>query len=73
LFVLTNVGGVEQVFVDGAGAFIVQFALRGGNAMNFGFEQGTEHGEKRSKTVQCPNHRALSFAFSYNGVMDFGS
>jgi CMP-N-acetylneuraminic acid synthetase len=28
LFVLTNVGGVEQVFIDGAGAFIVQFALK---------------------------------------------
>jgi hypothetical protein len=27
LFVLTNVGGVQQVFVDGAGAFVVQFAL----------------------------------------------
>ena len=27
LFVLTNVGGVEQVFVDGAGAFAIKLAL----------------------------------------------
>jgi hypothetical protein len=46
LFVLTNVGGVEQVFIDGAGAFIVQFALRSYHTVDFGFEQGTEHGEQ---------------------------
>ncbi len=38
LFVFTNVGGVQQVFIDGARAFVVQFALRGGNAVNFGFQ-----------------------------------
>ena len=27
VFVLTNVGGVEQVFIDCAGAFIMQFAM----------------------------------------------
>ena len=31
LFALTNVGGVQQVFIDGAGALIVKFALLSGN------------------------------------------
>jgi hypothetical protein len=43
LFVLTNIGGVEQVFVDGAGAFVMQLALGRHHAMDFGFEQGTKH------------------------------
>jgi len=44
LFVFADVGGVEQVFVDGAGAFVVQFALRGGHAVDLGLEQGAVHG-----------------------------
>jgi hypothetical protein len=34
LFVLAQVGGVEQVFVDGARAFVVQLAVRGGGAVD---------------------------------------
>jgi hypothetical protein len=41
--VLGDVGGVEQVLVDGAGAFVVQLALRGLDAVDLGFEQGAEH------------------------------
>jgi hypothetical protein len=38
LFVFTNVGGFQQVFIDGAGAFVMELALGGGNAVNFGFQ-----------------------------------
>ncbi len=43
LFVLGNVGGLEQVFINGAGAFVVQFTVGDADAMDLGFEQGTEH------------------------------
>ena len=49
LFVLTNVGGVQQVFVDGAGAFVMELALGGGDAVDFGFEQGAKHGKVAAK------------------------
>jgi hypothetical protein len=44
LLVLGDVGGVQQVFVDGAGAFVVEFAVRDAGAVDLGFEQGSEHG-----------------------------
>ena len=44
LFVFDNIGGVQQVFINRAGAFVVQLALRGLDAVNLGFEQGAEHG-----------------------------
>ena len=44
LFVLTNVGGIKQVFVDGAGAFVMELALGRGNAVDLGFQEGAEHG-----------------------------
>gem|GEM_PF-33872 len=43
LLVLDDVGGVQQVLVDRAGAFIVQLALCGLDAVDLGFEQGAEH------------------------------
>ncbi len=44
LFVLANVGRLQQVFIDRARAFVVQLALGGGDAVNFGFEQGAKDG-----------------------------
>jgi len=44
LFVLTNVGGVEQVFVDGAGALVMELTLRGDDSVDLRFEEGAEHG-----------------------------
>jgi hypothetical protein len=47
LLVFANVGGVEQVFINRAGAFVVQLALSGFDAMDFGFEQLSQ----RLKTI----------------------
>src|SRR5512145_3209823 len=44
LFVLHQVGGGQQVFVDGAGAFVMQLAVGDGGAVDLGFEQGAVHG-----------------------------
>jgi hypothetical protein len=35
LFVLGDVGRLEQVFVDGARALVMKFAMRDGNAVDF--------------------------------------
>ena len=43
LFVFSNIGGVQQVFINGAGAFVVQLALGGLDAVDFGLQQGAEH------------------------------
>ena len=43
LLVLAQVGGVRQVFVNGAGPFVIQLAVGHGSAVDFGFEQGSEH------------------------------
>jgi hypothetical protein len=44
LLVFSDVGGIEQVFINGAGALVVQFTLGDGDTVDFGFEQGTKHG-----------------------------
>ena len=44
LLVLGHAGGVEQVFVDGAGAFVVQFAVGDRDTVDLGLEQSAEHG-----------------------------
>jgi hypothetical protein len=46
LLVLGHAGGVEQVFVDGTGAFVVQFAVGDGDTVDLGLEEGAEHGVK---------------------------
>jgi hypothetical protein len=43
LLVLGDVGGVQQVFVDGAGVFLMQLALCHGHTLDPGFEQRAEH------------------------------
>ena len=43
LFVFGNIGSVQQVFINGAGAFVVQLALGGLDAVNLGLQQGAEH------------------------------
>ena len=43
LFVLAQVGGVQQVFVDGARALVVELAVGDAGAVDLGFEQGAEH------------------------------
>ena len=60
LFVFHDVGGIHQVFVNGARAFVVQLAVRGGGAVDFGFEQGAVHGGAGVLTVVF--HAALSGA-----------
>ena len=44
LLVFTNAAGVQQVFVDGAGDFLVEFAVGDRSAVDFGFEQGAQQG-----------------------------
>jgi hypothetical protein len=44
LLVFGNVGGFQQVFINRAGAFVMQLALGDGDAVDFGFEQRAEHG-----------------------------
>ena len=47
LVVVAQMGRVEQVLVDGIGAFVVELAMGHGSAVDFGFEQGSEHGAWR--------------------------
>jgi hypothetical protein len=43
LSVLAEVRRLEQVLVDGARAFVTQFAMRDHDAMEFGFQQRSKH------------------------------
>jgi hypothetical protein len=45
-----DVGGIQQVFVNGAGALVVELTVRDAGAVDLGFEQGSEHGYWRVKT-----------------------
>jgi hypothetical protein len=44
LLVLADVAGVQQVFVNGAGAFVVELAVGDAGAMDLESEQGALHG-----------------------------
>jgi hypothetical protein len=43
LFVLGHAGGVEEVFVNGTRAFVMQFAIGDCDAVDLGLEQGAVH------------------------------
>lgn len=44
LFKFVDVGGLQQVVIDGDGIFVVQFGVSDGGVMDFGFEQGEVYG-----------------------------
>ena len=44
LLVFADIGRIEEVFVDGARALIVQFRMRGGHAVQLRLEHGSLHG-----------------------------
>ena len=44
LLVLGNIGGIQQIFIDRAGALVVQLTLRGLDPVNLGFQKRAEHG-----------------------------
>ena len=52
LLVFSQVGGVQQVFVNGAGAFIIELAVGDGGAVDFGFKEGSEHGENKLRSTR---------------------
>ena len=44
LLVLADIGGVEQIFVDGAGTLVVQFGMGRGDPVKLGFQHRSLHG-----------------------------
>jgi len=53
--VFANIGGVQQVFINGAGAFVVQFALGHCGTVDFGFQEGAEHELKTNNKSMLPS------------------
>ncbi|MNT82219.1 hypothetical protein D3C72_2219160 [compost metagenome] len=43
-FVFADIGGIEQILVDGAGALVVQLGMGGRYTVDLGFEHRTLHG-----------------------------
>ena len=43
LLVFAQIGGFQQIVVDAAQAFVIEFPVRHDGTVDFGFEQGSQH------------------------------